>query len=81
MRRSTLLTQVLAVNALLVGVTALTGILFGIAPALRATRLDISSALKETGRSVIASRSWLGTAPRSDGNPQVTTTDTRCTRS
>ena len=41
-------------------VTAVTGLLFGIAPALRATRADVSSVLKETSRSVvgIAQRCW-----------------------
>ena len=40
-------------------VTALTGIVCGIAPALRATGIDVSHALKETGRSVAGSRSLL----------------------
>jgi predicted permease len=40
-------------------VTALTGVLFGIAPALRATAGDVSGVLKETSRSVVASRSFL----------------------
>jgi predicted permease len=41
-------------------VTGLTGILFGIAPALRGTGMNLSSALKETSRSVMGSRSLLG---------------------
>src|SRR5262249_26520654 len=40
------------VTAFLIAITGATGILFGIAPALRATRLNVSSALKETSRSV-----------------------------
>jgi predicted permease len=40
-------------------VTSLTGIVFGIAPALRATRTDVNFALKETSRSVATSRSLL----------------------
>ena len=41
-------------------VTAVTGIVFGIAPALRGTQMDVNSSLKETSRSVIGSRSLLG---------------------
>jgi predicted permease len=36
------------------GVAALTGILFGLAPALRSTRIDLGPALKENARSVTA---------------------------
>ncbi len=45
-----------------IAVTAITGIVFGIAPALRATRLTVSGALKDSSRSVVASRSLLGKA-------------------
>jgi predicted permease len=41
-------------------VTLLTGIIFGIVPALRGTAVNVNAALKETGRSVIGSRSVLG---------------------
>jgi predicted permease len=39
-----------------------TGLAFGLVPALRATRVDLSLSLKEAGRSVSASRSLLGKA-------------------
>jgi predicted permease len=45
--------------AFIVAITGLTGVLFGIAPALRGTGMHVSSALKETGRSVIGSKSIL----------------------
>jgi len=41
------------------GVSTLTGVIFGLMPALRATRVDLSGALKASGRSVIGSRSVL----------------------
>ena len=41
-------------------VVVLTGVVFGIAPALRTTRADINSVLKETSRSVAGSPSVLG---------------------
>jgi len=41
------------------GVSMLTGILFGLAPALRATRLDLAASLKEKGASSSAGRSRL----------------------
>ena len=42
-----------------VGISMLTGITFGLIPALRATKVDLASAMKENSRSVAASRSWL----------------------
>ena len=42
--------------------TMLTGIIFGIAPALRATKMDVGTALKETSRSVAASNTMLSRA-------------------
>ena len=50
------------VLAFVAGVTLVTGIVFGIAPALRGTGMNVSSALKETSRSVVAGRSVLGKA-------------------
>ncbi len=49
-------TRVVGFAALL---TVLTALLFGLVPALRATRTDLVSVLKEEGRSTGASRSWL----------------------
>jgi predicted permease len=48
------------VIAFVFGVTTLTGIVFGIAPALRATGVNVNEALKQTGRSVTGGRSALG---------------------
>src|SRR5206468_2142727 len=42
--------------------TFLTGILFGIVPALRATQLDVNSALKENSRTATGTRSRLSKA-------------------
>ncbi len=42
--------------AYLAGITLTTGILFGLAPALRLSRLDVNTALKEGGRAGIALR-------------------------
>jgi predicted permease len=44
------------------GMTVLAGVLFGIAPALRATKMDVGSALKENSRSVVRSRAFLSRA-------------------
>jgi predicted permease len=44
----------------LAGVSMLTGIVFGLLPALRATRVDLAGAIKATGRNVIGSRTLLG---------------------
>jgi predicted permease len=41
------------------GVSTLTGVLFGLVPALRATRADLTGALKASSRGVIGSRSVL----------------------
>jgi predicted permease len=44
------------------GLSVLTGVAFGLVPALRATRVDVGSAMKESSRSVTGSRSWLSKA-------------------
>ena len=51
--------QVLAFAA---GVSMLTGLIFGLIPALRATQVDLASAMKESSRTVAASRTWLSKA-------------------
>jgi predicted permease len=48
-----------SILAFVLAITSLTGIVFGIAPALRGTRMNLSSTLKETSRSVVGSRSLL----------------------
>ena len=53
---TTLSWEVLAFTA---GVTFLTAIVFGIAPALRATGINVNQALKDNSRSIAGSRSWL----------------------
>lgn len=47
------------VMAFVVGVSIATGVAFGLIPALRATSVDLAGAMKETGRSVTSSRTWL----------------------
>ena len=51
------------VLAFVVAVTTATGLVFGIAPALTATRTDVGSALKKSGRTV--GRSGSASASRS----------------
>jgi len=48
------------VLAFVIIVTSMTGVVFGIAPALRATRTDVNVALKEQSRTVAGSRSLFG---------------------
>jgi predicted permease len=45
--------------AFMVGAGLLTGLLFGISPALHATRLAVAEVLKDAASAVSASRSWL----------------------
>ena len=47
------------VFAFAAGLSVLTGLLFGVAPALRATRADLAGAMKENSRSVSSTRSLL----------------------
>ena len=46
------------VLAFAVAATTLTGVAFGVLPALRATSVNVTTALKEQGRSVVRSRSY-----------------------
>jgi predicted permease len=50
------------VLAFVLGVTMTTGLVFGLAPALRATAMHVSATLKESSRSVAGSRSLLSKA-------------------
>ena len=50
------------VLSFVLAVTGLTGLIFGIAPALRATGINVSTTLKESSRSVARSQSFLSKA-------------------
>lgn len=52
----------LRVLAFTFGVAVLTGLLFGLVPALRSTKVDLAPTLKETTRGNLASRSFLSRA-------------------
>ncbi|HEU4936602.1 MAG TPA: ABC transporter permease [Vicinamibacterales bacterium] len=45
--------------AFVLAITGLTGLIFGVAPAFRATGMSVNTALKENSRSVVGSRSML----------------------
>lgn len=47
------------VMAFAAAVSLLTGLVFGLVPALRATRVDLSSSMKEGGRGATGTRNWL----------------------
>ena len=47
------------VVAFVAGVSVLTGLLFGVVPAVRATSVDLAGAMKESSRSVTGGRTWL----------------------
>lgn len=48
------------VIAFVTGISLLTGLIFGLVPAIRATGVDLADAMKETSRSVTGGRTWLG---------------------
>jgi predicted permease len=47
------------VIAFVTGISILTGLMFGLVPAIRATGVDLAGAMKESGRSVTGGRTWL----------------------
>ena len=58
-QNTTIDVQVLAFVA---GISMLTGLTFGLIPAVRATQVDLASAMKENSRSVAGARTWLSKA-------------------
>jgi predicted permease len=48
------------VLAFVTGISILAALLFGVVPAIRATRVELAGAMKESGRSLTHSRTWLG---------------------
>jgi predicted permease len=47
------------VVAFVAGISVLTGLLFGVVPAIRATGVDLAGTMKESSRSVTGGRTWL----------------------
>lgn len=47
------------VLAFVAAISVLTGVIFGLVPAIRTTRVDLAGAMKESGRSVTGGRAWL----------------------
>ena len=47
------------VIAFVTGISVLTGLMFGLVPAIRATGMDLAGAMKETSRSVTSGKTWL----------------------
>ena len=50
----------LQVVAFVTGISVLTGLIFGLVPAIRTTGVDLAGAMKESSRSVAGGRTWLG---------------------
>jgi predicted permease len=49
----------LQVVAFVTGISVLTGLIFGLMPAIRTTGVDLAGAMKESSRSVTGGRAWL----------------------
>lgn len=47
------------VVAFVAAISVLTGVIFGLVPAIRTTGVDLAGAMKESGRSVTGGRAWL----------------------